>query len=540
MIRLFAIGIQICVLLMSFILPLPAPAQDKFTNLADAVYKTLEHNPGVLIKKETVAEAEGIHQTSTGEFDWNFFTTMTAKQTTLPVSMADQASQTSAIKTQNDQITFLNSFPGASFDLVDSYVADEFEEDTVVISTGMNKQFETGITFTPSISITDYESDTSPEPAVRSNVNLKIVIPMMKGLGRQIAGADQMAAESNLRAVELSSYHKISEDVYLTIINFWNCLAAKQSFDLVQESFSRSDVLFSNVNHMVTAGLLEPAFLNQAKAKLYTTKVNVRDGEISYYETRQALALAMGSSSDELFHPPFPQGSFPLVMASGTVTVLLPKKYIETARANRLDYHAALTEIETKKISLKKARNNKKPKLDLSFQVGYSGISEQTNHVRYLDSIGSRGTGVNGYIGLNLVLPIVNNAARGQILTQNASVNIARLTAEASFNKITSEVLMAIENIKGLVAQYGLAFESAERYKDAVAFEKKKYDAGESTLNALIDIEDRYIDARLSVIEIVRKYAVAITNLKFVTGSLLERKKDELQINPRSQMSELK
>ncbi len=537
MIRLFAIGRQCFLVLLTLLLVHPASAQDRITTLAEAVYKTLEDNPGVRIEKEAIIEREGVYQASMGQFDWQFFSSVTAEQQTRPVSEADQASARSAKESTNDQVTLLNTL-GGSFDLVDTSASNEFRRETVVFSTGMTKLFETGIAFSPIVSITDYKSDTSPEPVSRSDVKFKVVIPMMQGLGRQIAGAEKLAAKSNLKATELFSYHEISEDVYLTITHFWNCLAAKQSFYLVHESFDRADALFENVNRMVTAGLLEPAFLNQAKAKLYNTKVDVSDGELSYYETRQRLALAMGNNSDELIHPPFPEGRFPQVADSASVSKLLPREFIETARANRLDYHAILTSIETEEILLKKAYNNEKPILDFTAQLGYAGISEKSNNARYLDSVVNRGTGINGYMGISLALPIYNNASKGQIVAQNASVRIARLTADATFNRITSEVLMVLENIKGLISQHGLASKSADRYKDAVAFEKRKYDAGESTLNALIDIEDRYIAARLSVIEIIRKYAVAITNLKFVTGSLMERTNNQLHFDPRSLMAE--
>jgi outer membrane protein len=265
----------------------------------------------------------------------------------------------------------------------------------------------------------------------------------------------------------------------------------------------------------------------------------VSEGEVSYYETRQALALAMGNDSEELVSPPFPEGDFPAVIDTEKIPSLVPDMFIKEAKKRRLDYLAALTAIEAEEILLKKALNEAKPKLDFTVKVGYAGISEEDGSWRYFDSIGERMTGVNGFAGLNLELPIANNAANGQIAKQNASVRKARLSADASLNSMTSEILRALESIKGLVNQYDLAAKSEEAYKNAVVFENRKYDAGESSLNALIDIENKYINARLSVIETIRKYAIAITRLKFLTGSLLEKTDRELVFSTEKMMDVL-
>jgi len=524
--------IAICLGMSSLLLFSIMPASGQEVQLLDAVHKTLRDNPGVLIQKETVMEREGNFQTSSGAFDWHFFTTLQGQQLIQPVTEADQKSVRDQRDSQNAQIQFLNTLPGANFTTQNTLIPSDNEEKIYDIQVGMNKQFRTGIIFTPSVSVTDYKNDTSVTPAARSNVALKLVIPLMKGLGRDIAGAEELAAESRYKAEERFSCHRISESVYMTIINFWNCLAAKQSFDLVQESFNRSEDLFNNVSGMVTAGLLEPAFLNQAQAKLYSTKADVSDGKVSYFKSRQTLGLAMGNSGDDLENPPFPQGVFPPVMKSEDLIRTSPEDYIKQAKTNRQDYHASLAAIDTEEALLQKAVNNKKPKLDLTVQMGYAGLSEDSNTARFFHSTGDRVSGLNGFAGISLDLPITNNAAKGQILSQKASLRIAKLNSATNLNNITSEVLSALESIKGLISQYELANQSAERYKDAVVFEKKKYDAGESTLNALIDIEDRYIKARLLIIEIVRKYAVALTNLRFVTGSLLEKKQEQLHFNP--------
>jgi outer membrane protein len=462
--------------------------------LEQAVKKTFKDNPYIQIENETVTYAIGEYQASLGEFDWLYFMDGYAEQISTPV-------------------------------------ADGTWENIVHAATGVSKKMRTGITLTPSAGVTDKSSSFTDGHVAQTDVRLKIVVPTLRGFGTEVASATSYAAASALEATRFSSYHNISDKIYTTIVAFYDCLAAQQSYALVNESFERSEVLLTNVRNMIAAGMLEPAFLNQAKAKLYNTQVDAKSGEMSFYETRQTLGLSMGMDAEALISPPFPQGNFPRILPMDRISRVTPGVLIRKARENRMDYLAALETVNGEKILLKQAGNEKKPKLDLTFRLGYMGLSEKTD--RYVKSFYDNVNGVSGYAGFQLELPIENRYATGRYMSQASAVTTAKLSATSAFNLISSEVITALENIKVLVSQHELAAKSAERYKSAVSFEKRKYDAGESTLNALIDIEDRYIDAKLAVVETMRKYAVVLAKLRFATGTLLERENEELRFHIR-------
>jgi len=497
--------------------------------LEQAVKKTFNDNPYIQIEKETVSSAQGEYQTSLGEFDWLFFLGVSAEHTNRAVAGSVQDAQRRQQAGQNALIRIVNGLSLATLPLSSSSIAGETREEVVSLSTGVVKKLKSGVTLTSSAGVTDFKGNSTVDGLSQTDVRLKIVVPTLRGFGTEVTTATSQAAASILEATRLSSYHNISDDIHRTIVAFYNCLAAQQSVDLVNESFKRANVLLENVENMVAAGMLEPAFLNQAKAKLYNTQVDVKNGEISLYETRQALGLAMGMDSDALITPPLSQGDFPPVFKAEAVNHLGPMVFIRTAKENRMDYRATLESVNAENILLKQAKDDKKPKLDLTFQLGYAGLSEESN--RYWTSFYDNVKGPYGYAGINLELPFENNYAKGRYRSRASSLTSAKLSADAAFNAISSEVLTALEKIKMLVTQYELAAKSAERYKAAVSFEKKKYDAGESTLNALIDIEDRYMDAKLTVIETIRRYAVALARLKFVTGTLLEKDNDELRFH---------
>ncbi|MFH1983273.1 MAG: TolC family protein [Pseudomonadota bacterium] len=510
-----------------------APATDTLVTLGEAVYSTLSANPGVQIEKEAVVVTDGVVQTARGQFDWLFFSAARYGTETLPVSESTQRAQSKAQADNNAIIDFMNTLPGANFPKNTGAIAEEIDERHTTISAGVMRQFMNGITVSPSAAVVDYENSYDhKDPASRSDVYVTMVIPMLRGLGEKATGADYLAAESSRRATVQISAHNISQQVYGTVSAFWNCLAAQQSYALAKDSFERADFLLTHVSRMVDAGLVEPAFMNQARANLYANRADLTKGELAFRQRRQELALTMGYGPDQMVVPPAPSGEFPIAPTGDAASAPAPEALIVRAKAKRQDYLAALTSIDTQTILFDKAQNNTKPRMDFSIQVGYAGIAENDDYSRYYRSFNNRLKGPNGYAGVTLELPIYNDAARGQLVSQRAVVRQSKLSAALLLNQIAADVMLAVNAENSARSEYALAVQSAKAYQKAVAFEKKKYDAGESSLNALIDIEDRFIKSRLTVIEAVRKYAVARTQLLFATGALLEENNGEFSFDP--------
>jgi outer membrane protein TolC len=98
-------------------------------------------------------------------------------------------------------------------------------------------------------------------------------------------------------------------------------------------------------------------------------------------------------------------------------------------------------------------------------------------------------------------------------------------------NQISSETLVAFEGVRAAVNEYQLAEQAETAYQKAVEFENQKYMSGGSTLTAVIDVEGRYFKARTTRIEVLRKYATALANFRFVTGSLLDQREGTEQFD---------
>jgi len=191
----------------------------------------------------------------------------------------------------------------------------------------------------------------------------------------------------------------------------------------------------------------------------------------------------MGYTPEELAIVPNPSGTFPRVIDIGRFEIEDAEKHIYEAMKRRGDYLPAQINIEKGGILLNKARNDAKPRLDLGLKMGYAGIDESPDEKRYYQSFSNNLTALNTYAILMLELPILNTAARGNILYRRSLLREAELALSNLSNRIASEVLVALRALRSSINEYQLAAKSESAYKKAVEFENQKYKTGTSTLS---------------------------------------------------------
>jgi outer membrane protein TolC len=477
---------------------LPKPVLQKIPeiSLSDAVLKTLKVNPGVSVYQEKVVQSEGLQQKAAGQFDWSVRSLVSYDRQKASLDSYDQ----------KDALAYslLNKTP----------YYDYLQEDTKTYSLGLAKQFRSGITVAPNVAVVDYDSNADVKgPISRSEMRIELNVPLLRGLGTQATGADELAAISQAKSTRLLARQNIAQAIYNT---------AKMSFELTADTQERSKKLLDLVEKLVRAGLLEPAALNQARANLLIGQVDVSTGETSFYRSRQALALAMGMTPRELPDAPNPGSRFPGVIDASALNNVDINRFIDEAMRRRGDYLAAQTDIETARTLLAKAENETKPKLDLGLKLGYAGEDEAFSSNRYLSSMSRNVTGLNSLVSLSLELPVFNNVARGNMVYRKSLFREAELIQNDLANRIASDILNAYRSLSSAINEHQLASESEKAYKKAVEFENQKYKAGSSTLTALIDIEDRYLRSRIATIEALRKYSVAMAQFRLVTGTMLD------------------
>lgn len=513
----FSLAILLAILLT---LPGPLSAQAEAVSLSEAVLRTLQSNPGIRIQEERVEQKEGELQSASGQFDW------------VGLGTFSKEVQRYHFTQEQEELARLSNLLGQR------YFSDSRREQTTIWGLGVRKQTRSGIVILPSFTTLDVENLASDiQYENRSDMSVEFIIPLLRGLGEESTGALEMAAQSGLSATEWLSKHNISGQILETAAAYWSSLAAIEVYRILEDTGKRADELNNLVELLVKGGEAEPAILHQARAKFFQRKADIKRSELDLYESRQRLAIAMGYGPEEMAGAPRPEGPFPPAVDPGILDKEREQRYIRQALAQRGDYLAAQANIAGQEILLRKAEKDKKPRLDFDFTFGYTGLSEREGIERYWSSLYHDKAGPGGFAGLNLEWPIENKIAVGEFIRQRSLVREARLSSSQLSNSIASQVLVAMERLRSSVQEYRLARESVEAYRQSVKFENQKVRAGESSLNALIDLEDRYYEVRITAVLAERKYAAALAELRFVTGTLLSEEARNFRFKPNSLMT---
>lgn len=492
-----------------FALPWTSGAEETIS-IEDAVLKTLRANPGVKIQKAKVEQQEGLLQTASGQFDWVGYGSVSRRDANAPLILADRGI---------DPLTGL---------VIDSIHAQETRYEL-----GAVRPLRSGIKIAPSISTQDYKDDIAQVlPANQVQAGIEIVIPLLRGLGVEDTGANELAARSNLLATDQLTKYYISRHVYQTAVAYWECLKAREALDAVENAIDRVQKILSFLELLVKGGLAAPDVLSQARAKIMLRESDKREAALTLYRARQNLALAMGYTPEELPAAPVPGGAFPGVLEPALLERASPPKMIAESLNHREDYKAGKTGINTELILSKKAEKQTRPRLDFDVRVGYAALDESNEVKRYLNSFSSNANGPNVYAGLVLELPIQNNAAKGEAARRRAIVRETELSVDSLANSIGSDVLTTLEALKAYSVEYGYASESRLTYERAVKFETTKLEQGAGSLTTLIQLEDDHLTARLSQLNAIGNYAGALAKLRFVSGTLLHEEDKALHFRP--------
>jgi outer membrane protein len=459
-------------------------------SLADAIQATLAQQPGVEISRQQVLQRQGNLQSASGRFDWvvgSFFSQEVVRTPT-----------------------------GSAFPL-----PGEQRQDISVYGIGAAKQLRNGISISPEISVVDAkDSLSSPTPISQSDLSLTITVPLLRGLGVKVANAEENAARAAADAQQQLSRYQLEQMVFQTTQAYWNCLAALRNRDLLLDSARRAERILEVVEIMARGGELDSAQRNQARALVSSRRALSEEGELTYFQSRQGLALAMGLTGRQLAVAPDVAGEFPTTIDREQVRPAVNEKYISEALGRRGDYLAASLAADAQQLLLDETKGNLKPRLDFRLRLGYAGDDRRPDRLRPVYALSNNLAGANALGSLSLEWPVGNNVARGALVTQRARVEEARLNLTQAANGITASVLIALETLRKTLAQYELSARAVQGYQQTVVQTNEKMNAGEASLNELIDVEDRYAEARRGQIAALRTYAITLAQLRLLTGTL--------------------
>lgn len=473
--------------------------------LIKAIETTLTKQPAILLQEQKVENNKGLFQEAEGTFDL----------------------------TIESNMEFINDKTPLNEENKSIYGVDSSDSFTTNYQVSLNKLLHTGVIVKPNLQISS-TNDRSLGNITQNeaSVNFTLVIPLLKGRGRKVTEANLMAIENVLEASELELSHSISQSIFNTGAAYWNLLGFLKKLDILKDSENRALKMVQDVKQLIDADERPPSDLDHLQANL-SDKIAARfSAEEELYSAHQELGLAMGLNFDEISSLPYPIEPFPAIHSKEVLLYIYNKEeFLNLSKSNRTDLLAMKKKEISEETLLQAAKANQKPFLDLYLDIGYKGLEEGETETGLYKSLYNSVGGLNYSLLLSYKYPIGNNTSKALVRKHSSIYNQTRIQRLDMERRITSDVSVALENLSKSIKGLQEAQKSVSIYKKVVDNEKIKLRIGMSTVIDLVTVEDRLTNALLSEVDFQQKYASALLQLRYATGTLLSIKDDQFVVD---------
>jgi outer membrane protein TolC len=198
------------------------------------------------------------------------------------------------------------------------------------------------------------------------------------------------------------------------------------------------------------------------------------------------------------------------------------QQFFDMALERRADYLAAKKREVEQETLLRPARNGVLPQLNLRLSSGYSSLDEGTGLTNFFSSPGRAPRGPDVGVGVTYQFPPSNNAAFGALMLAQSNLRQAELRTLQTSQGIMASVVTAVGGVRNAALQLQRAREAVAASQAALDGEREKYRLGVGQLVDVLTMEDRLTVAEQSQVSAELGYALALAQLRFATGSIVE------------------
>lgn len=353
--------------------------------------------------------------------------------------------------------------------------------------------------------------DANPAYDLQGRVSLK------QELGRNFFGrADRAKIKMTRLGIENAAYtswDKIEGFLAAAQKAYWRVAREREKLRINEKMLGYARSLYHTNLSRYDRGLIEEPELLSSQVNL-----DIRSSELLLAQER--LAAAENGLLLRLNQPEREQMSLEV-----TEGLALPQQgKVEASRClalaldSRRDYKAAKNSLLSGDVKLVIKKDSLFPQIDLSASFAKNGLSDK--YSRSLSQITSQDQ-PEYYLGLKVVFPLENTAARGEY----AQAELERARSILRLKNIERRIIVEVSDKARAV---NTAYLRAESARNVAALEEKKLNAerkrfrlGRSDSDTIIRYQQDLLQARLAAVDVLYEYYARHIELKDAEDSLL-------------------
>lgn len=476
-------------------------------SLIDAVRLTLRHDPNLKLSEQQAVFAKGVSQSASGQFDPLLDANASYSLAKTPLTASQTLEEIAAYGGASKELQNKNA--GLDLSLVLPF-RDGVKVGAIASGGWTNYTYTGGDAFVNDL------ANATPD-VYNASVGFTLDAALLRGRGSDATGAAERAARIDWEATELAYKHAASSSVLVTVSAYWNLVGAQEQLDIARKALDLSSKNVEVTRSLIAGDEIPRAELSRVLASKSTDQGQVAAAERAVMDARVALARAMGVSVLTEQNAPLAADPFPPASTRSVVQSIRTTDLLATALERRFDRQAALKTKESGGVLLTAARINLRPRLDFQGQVTAGTVAEAS-----LSNAGSNWTFPSFSAGLLFEKPFGNNAARGLVLQQDATLGQQAITAADLERVIKANVVQLTHSLGETADQVAHAQEATTFYARTVSDENEKFRSGQSTLIDTITTRQLGTSAALAYSAARQQWATLLAQLRYETGTLVD------------------
>ena len=393
-----------------------------------------------------------------------------------------------------------------------------------------------------SLSLAGYKSTNNQRfqlinPIYSTTLRFNFSQPLLRGFGYDISRQQIIVARNNLSVSESQLQSALVDTVYLVEDAYWNYVYAIENLKVKQQSLSLGRDLLAKTRKEVEVGAQAPIEVLNAEATVAQREADILVAEALVKKSEETLRSVINLGAEA-------EMAGALVVPSDkpvfTPTAVTLEEALNAARARRPDLQIAQTTIETRRLSLRVARNGLLPQVDLNLSYWSPGISGDRLIVSgddFLNPIilgmvkGSASDSLknamkfsysNWDVGLTLTVPLGDVLSRANYAQARLELDQSLASLKTQEQQVfldVSDAVRSVETDAKKVNAFRLARELAAKRLEA---EMKKLGVGLTTNYFVLQYQEQLATARSNEIRALVDYNLSLARLNKATGKTLE------------------
>lgn len=405
------------------------------------------------------------------------------------------------------------------------------------VSVGIRGEFNFGMTYDASLAHSDNFQEladprfTQVNDSIFSVLNLNLRQPLLKGFGKEYGRTEVILAQRNYDISEeqlLQGLLNVVRDVETAYLDL---MTARANMEAAEKSLERARDLYELNRTKVEVGTLAPIEITTAEAEvaqreqdLIVAEQAIRDAE----DQVQAL-MNVPPDSNEWDRPILP--TYKALLEAAPLDL---KMAIDRALDHRPDVRQARLDLQNRETEAQAALNQKRHQLDFVADLGSSGndynvIPNPTGEAIIVPGTRSDSfseifdlVNTNWTTALEWSWAIGNKGPNAEYSRRRIEVNQAELNLLKAEQAARVEVRRAVRAVETDAKRMEAARVNVRLQEKKVDAEQKKYENGMSTSFEVLTFQNDLAAAEFGLISAVSDFNKSLTDLAYVTGTLLE------------------